>query len=197
MDVLEQYMNEMYRQPEGAIVDTKYKLILFDLDGTLAPFDSDQLFPDAAAWLDANQDQNVTIVTNQGGIGLRYWMSVAGFGEPEKYPTEDMFNARLNRTFSKSRFFPAVLMCFRYQSKSSGKWCPIPPGAEGLNEWSMTWRKPEPGMLLYAMSLVGATPADTLMIGDGEEDIQAAENAGCAFQWAWQFFGRPMPETEG
>ena len=32
----------------------KYGLIIFDLDGTLAPFDGDELYPDAKEWLNSN-----------------------------------------------------------------------------------------------------------------------------------------------
>jgi HAD superfamily hydrolase (TIGR01662 family) len=167
-------------------VESKIKLYLFDLDGTLAPFDSNTLYPDAAMWLKANHDQMKVIVTNQ--------METAGFGEPAKYPTSNDFLTRVRRLFPDTLGNPFILMCARYQSKSSSKWCPIPPGCEGLNEWSTAWRKPEPGMLIYAMSTFGAEPEETLMVGDSDEDKAAAENAGVKFRWAWDFFGREQPE---
>ena len=40
--------------------------------------------------------------------------------------------------------------------------------------------KPHPGMLLELMSLVGADPDETLMIGDTTHDLQLARNAGVA-----------------
>lgn len=176
------------------------KLFLFDLDGTLASIDSDTLYPDAAEWLNEHKEavlnSQVFIVTNQGGAGLRWWMEAKGFGDPTKYPTAEDFKARLNRIFSKVSVFPATLMCFRYQSKKSGEWCPVPPGCAGQDEWSTTWRKPEPGMLLHAMSLAGVNHLQTMMVGDSEEDRQAALNAGCNFLWAWEFFGRDKPESE-
>jgi D-glycero-D-manno-heptose 1,7-bisphosphate phosphatase len=42
-----------------------------------------------------------------------------------------------------------------------------------------TARKPAPGMLVKAMKRYGATPAETVMIGDDRRDIQAAAAAGC------------------
>ena len=39
-------------------------------------------------------------------------------------------------------------------------------------------RKPKPGMLLRALEDAGATPAHSLMIGDKQTDIQAAQAAG-------------------
>lgn len=40
-------------------------------------------------------------------------------------------------------------------------------------------RKPGPGMLQEAMARFGASPAETVMIGDSLRDLQAATAAGC------------------
>ena len=54
------------------------------------------------------------------------------------------------------------------------------PAASGA--WQATpRRKPGPQMLLEAMAEFGASPAQTLMVGDSETDLQAAERAGCDF----------------
>ena len=46
--------------------------------------------------------------------------------------------------------------------------------------WAVTdRRKPGPGMLREAMARFGATPAQTLFIGDNVIDLQAARAAGC------------------
>jgi D-glycero-D-manno-heptose 1,7-bisphosphate phosphatase len=50
-------------------------------------------------------------------------------------------------------------------------------------------RKPGPGMLQEIMRAAGCSPDQTLMVGDQETDRQAAEAAGCNFQWAKEFFG--------
>lgn len=55
------------------------------------------------------------------------------------------------------------------------------------------WRKPEPGMLIVACNAASVSPEETLFVGDRPEDEQAAQNAGTAFMWAWQFFGDPEP----
>jgi len=119
-------------------------------------------------------------------------METEGFGEPDKYPTTSEVNDRLTHLFVTRQ--PLAFICYRYQSQKSGKWCPIPKGCEMLDEWSEAWRKPAPGMLLAAMATCGCDPENTLMVGDSEEDQQAAANAGCTFQWAWEFFGRPKSE---
>jgi D-glycero-D-manno-heptose 1,7-bisphosphate phosphatase len=50
-------------------------------------------------------------------------------------------------------------------------------------------RKPEPGMLLNIMNHYGVEPAETLFVGNGEEDREAALRAGVAFMWAADLFG--------
>jgi D-glycero-D-manno-heptose 1,7-bisphosphate phosphatase len=50
-------------------------------------------------------------------------------------------------------------------------------------------RKPAPGMLLRIMADVGASPAETLFVGDAATDAEAARRAGVAFTWAAEFFG--------
>lgn len=177
----------------------KIGLFIFDLDGTLAPFDSDKLYPDAAKWIeDAHAFPGAivpfrswVVATNQGGIGLRYWMEKDGFGEPAKYPTLDDFEARINKLFPDLKPLKAwLMMCARYQSKSSGKWSPIPDHLKGLAMWCEDWRKPAPGMLEHAMIITGWAAEQTCMVGDGDEDEQAAKAAGVQFIHANEFFGR-------
>jgi len=165
-----------------------YKLTIFDLDGTLAPTDQDTLYPDAAAWLEDNPGI-IYICTNQGSIGLRHWMEKDGFGDPSRWSTPERFEARISKLFPEP-YMTVVLKCYRYQSKTSGLWCPVPVECEGTNEWREDWRKPAPGMLLRAMEIAQATSAQTLMVGDGKADQGAAEATGCDFVPAWAFFGR-------
>jgi phosphoglycolate phosphatase-like HAD superfamily hydrolase len=40
------------------------------------------------------------------------------------------------------------------------------------------------------------SPEETLFVGDRNEDLEAARNAGCGFIWAWQFFGEDGPPVE-
>jgi len=174
---------------------TDYKLIIFDLDGTLAPFDSNEMFPDARSWWTENAlIYRPIIATNQGGIGLRFWMESEGFGDPSKYPTLEDFEDRLSKLFP-GHMRPDILMCARYQSKKSGKWCPVPPGGSAYAMWREDWRKPAPGMLLHALVITGFDATDALFVGDGKEDQQAAESAGIAFMWAHEFFNRPVSTT--
>lgn len=197
---------------------SKYSLIIFDLDGTLAERDSGNLLPRVSAWFNQNGEKfDFAIATNQGGVGLRYWMEQDGFGEPEKYPTEDAIWKRIHQvlgqlhdaTFHEQETRPSAAnvkalklqtyVCFAYQSRK-GIWSPTPPDELRFNEtmhanyWRQDWRKPQPGMLLEAMGYSGWEQSKTLMVGDSPEDQQAAQNAGCDFRWAWDFFGREKPE---
>lgn len=125
-----------------------YRLILFDLDDTLSPFNSDDLFPDAAQWFRDNPMQAWAIVSNQGGIGLRYWMETEGFGNPADYPTLDDFYYRIERLFPQipaDEYDDCVYICARYQSQKSGKWSPRPQRGGFMSIWRQDWRKPAPG----------------------------------------------------
>jgi D-glycero-D-manno-heptose 1,7-bisphosphate phosphatase len=51
-------------------------------------------------------------------------------------------------------------------------------------------RKPEPGMLLNIMEHYGVRPEDTLFVGNGDADREAAARAGVSFMWAADLFGR-------
>lgn len=178
--------------------EKRYRLYIFDLDGTLAPFNSDELYADASEWIRRNvmhPAHSICIATNQGGIGLRYWMERDSFGEPNKYPTLASFKLRIEGLFPHKMRRPVVFMCARYQSRK-GTWSPVPKDVDTQDgTWKEDWRKPQPGMLVHAMTIFLTTPEQTLMIGDSEEDRLAAITAGCDFQWAWQFFDRPAPLT--
>ncbi len=51
-------------------------------------------------------------------------------------------------------------------------------------------RKPEPLMLRRLMRRFGASPAETLFVGDMDKDEEAARRAGTRFMWAHEFFER-------
>jgi len=174
-----------------------YKLIIFDVDGTLVPFvhrttlwvESDILLPGVLEWFERWASRyTIAIATNQGGVGLRHWMETDGFGEPEKYPTEEAVRARLERIVKQLPGRIDVNICFAYQSKKTGLWSPTPKGAVRL-EWEPNSRKPAPGMLLRAMETAGVSPQETLMVGDDiDDDVRAAMKAKCEFMFAQEFF---------
>ncbi len=81
--------------------------------------------------------------------------------------------------------------------------CPFDPGAKAaprrhpIYADASYYRKPMPGMLIEIMAELKIDPGDTWMIGDQESDRGAAENAGCHFAWAHEFFGWPPPASIG
>lgn len=180
------------------------KLIVFDADGTLRDRDTGEILAGVREYFDLvfhsgcrNRPQ-MAIASNQGGVGLRYWMESAGFGEPVHYPTQDEAEEGLDRLAEDlaGDHRIHIYVAFAYQSKSSGEWSPAPSGRGRDMAWNREWRKPAPGMLQAAMADAGVSPAQTLMIGDRPEDREAAAAAGCAFQWAQKFFGRGWGEGE-
>ena len=183
----------------------QYDLIIFDMDGTLADRDTGELLPGVRDWFrDARPSlgAKMVIASNQGGVGLRYWMESEGFGEPEKYPTARDAEERLlyvmrqcGTPFIDDAWLDACL-AFAYQSKTSGKWGPTPDiyqenYSSVYGRWDATFRKPAPGMLLDFMREYKVNYAErVLMVGDSEEDLLAANAAGCKFMDAAVFFGR-------
>lgn len=178
----------------------KAKLIIFDIDGTLADRDTHELLPGVREWFDrfAN-DFLIALATNQGGVGLRHWMETEGFGKPEDFPTEEQ--AREHIHIVADKLIPGGIendalvyyVCFAYQSKKSGKWS---PAKNANHEWKREYRKPEPGMLLLAMQDMQARPGQTIFVGDSDEDREAAKAAGCHFQEANWFFQRVRNDIE-
>lgn len=166
--------------------------IIFDLDDTIVERNSSQLLPGIKEWWQTNQEFRVLgIITNQGGIGLRFWMEQNHFGTPDKYPTQESFKLRMSEVFCNLGNEVPCYAAFRYKSKK-GIWSPVPLGREHDPAWSMGWRKPSPGMLIAAMQHAGVLPEETLYVGDQREDELTAAAAGCLYESAASFFKRSV-----
>jgi D-glycero-D-manno-heptose 1,7-bisphosphate phosphatase len=171
------------------------ELVIFDVDGTLVETYTLQPRPNVHSFFRLALEggcplrPKVAIATNQGGVGMRYWMETAGFGKPEHYPTEAEVARRMQRLVASlgGDGKVPVYLSFRYRTRS-GRWTPIPAGTQDDPRWSAEWRKPLPGMLLQAMADAGSAPERTLFVGDRRDDQEAASAAGCAFAWAGDFF---------
>jgi D-glycero-D-manno-heptose 1,7-bisphosphate phosphatase len=116
-------------------------------------------------------------ISNQGGVAF-------GFKTPRDVEKELEATARL---FHENPFH-MVKMCYHH---AEGK-------VEPYNTRSML-RKPDTGMLVlceYECFENGYMIdwANSLFVGDRPEDQECARNANIAFQWAWDFFGRPKPQ---
>jgi len=73
--------------------------------------------------------------------------------------------------------------CCCYDERAAAK------NPEGYYARKSYRRKPSPGMLKEIMRASGASPDETIMVGDSESDQQAARAAGIGFEWAATFFG--------
>lgn len=158
------------------------KLIIFDADGTLRRCtvpgqpcpnrDGEwELMPGVREKLGVLNRGHVAIVSNQGGVGLGMMTNKMAVSL-----LEDLAHA----VFSEEQ----VKYCQIYI-------CPHAPKA------GCRCRKPSPLMLYQAMERAGwgggCLPSETLYVGDMESDREAAQRAGVAFAWAWDFFGWPEP----
>ncbi len=163
-----------------------YKLIIFDVDGTLgdppeldrnspqprrdhARFrktpDDWQLFPGRKERLAALQADGIKtcFATNQGGIAFGY------------LDAKEMMLWLYNLSFELGTEGNQV--CFTH-----------PDGKIEQYRKKDYDRKPYPGMLFKAMAHHFVLPCETLFVGDRSDDEQAAQNAGVAFMWADEFF---------
>jgi D-glycero-D-manno-heptose 1,7-bisphosphate phosphatase len=159
-----------------------YRLIIFDADGTLryctvagqpCPNRPDEwkLYPDVKAklaefnWVSPGDGPGTGygIASNQGGVGVGYF-------------SEETAISLLRDTFQEAFGFEP--------SDGTIEICPhVPHSGCGC-------RKPDPLMLNRIMKLYGEPPGNVLFVGDRDADRLAAENAGCDFKWASEFFNR-------
>lgn len=152
-----------------------YKLIIFDVDGTLTTTKSGATFRKTAddwQWLPGRleklakldrQGAKLACATNQGGVAY-------GLLDPREIRTALTLMA-------EEAHIPVVEMCFSHPKASLAEYREDSPR-----------RKPGPGMLLSIIQKSGESASDTLMVGDRPEDEQAAMAAGVDFQWADTFF---------
>ena len=186
------------------VMDSGFKLVCLDIDGTIVETNtSSELIPEAEEFLAGLASLNVKIalVTNQGAVGLRHWMQTNSFGEPESLPSQDEVEKRINLIVAAiKKVYPVdfpVLMAFRFQSKGDAengkkpRWGPVPFNCKSDPRWKQEWRKPNPGMILTAMTKCGLSMFEkkkALMIGDMDTDEAAAKAAGVSFKRAPKIF---------
>lgn len=100
----------------------------------------------------------VVMITNQAGIGRGYF-DWKGF--------EEVQEAIINSLARADAFLDAVLAC--------------PYHEDGINEYRVSdhpFRKPNPGMILFAARKMGVCLDKSWMVGDKVCDIEAARKAG-------------------
>lgn len=152
----------------------KYKLIIFDKDGTLCgstnpkgppnTLEEQTMLPGVVDICNNLRRDGIilAIASNQGGVSLGYMT---------RGMAKEVVNAARVAVGAQIAFF-----------------APDHPEAELEDESGLFDRKPNPGMLINAMVACGAYTRQTLYVGDRPEDEQAAMNAGVDFMWAEDFF---------
>jgi D-glycero-D-manno-heptose 1,7-bisphosphate phosphatase len=163
-------------------------LYLFDLDGTLISsymdnpdkdYDTWEVLPGRKAMLNRllMRGDIVCIVTNQGGVAF-------GF-VTDSQADRKIADARIRLGIAPVRSSgdplpPQVYACY---ADERGK----PPWD---NPADAARRKPSGAMISEAIAdHPDAAALGVFFVGDREEDRQAAQDAGVAFQWAHIFFG--------
>lgn len=153
-----------------------YRLIIFDLDGTLMqPTEGKQWpkdehdrepMPGRVEKLLVLRDAGVTlaVATNQGGVAYGIY-------------NEELLYDTIAYQVQQSFGIEHVAMC------------PHHPKAK-LPEYRQACdcRKPRPRMLLGLMEQFNVSADETLFVGNDYTDEEAARNAGCAFTYADEFF---------
>ena len=146
------------------------RAVIFDRDGVLN-VDHGYIFePEKLEWTPGarravrrcNEAGVLAIVaTNQSGIGRGYYDEAAMQALHEQMKTD---------LAAKDAWLDAIY------------WCPFHPEAvtEALRHPDHPDRKPNPGMILRALADWSLGPADVILIGDKDTDMEAARRAGVA-----------------
>jgi D-glycero-D-manno-heptose 1,7-bisphosphate phosphatase len=155
------------------------RLLILDIDGTLVVTQSGATFRKTAddwQWLPGRIEKLKEL--REQGVKIAIASNQAGVAFPWSKFTEAEMQAEIEAV---ARLIGAEYIGVCYST----------PNEKALPQYrnaNDTRRKPGPGMLLEAMKHFNVSPEDTLMVGDRDEDEQAAIAAGVAFQMADKFF---------
>lgn len=164
-----------------------YKLVLLDIDGTIADRDSVEIYPRARRFIESlGPSVEVAFITNQGGPPCRR----AGWEFSRTFPTriavQDRLDNLMKMVYDLLGRKSSLYVAWVYQDKAGQVYDLSGPVEEDTKiKECLFWRKPGPGMILRACLDSRVVPADALMIGDNIKiDGGAAQAAGVAFRHA-------------
>lgn len=163
-------------------------LLLVDLDGTLReprsgaqyfqhPKDQQVIAGADSALGTYGDDWLVVGITNQGGVA-------AGHKSIQQCIQEQQYTLELFPQLQEIYFCPDFegKKCFRVTHHNVHN--------HSKTKWSGQYRKPGAGMLQLALARHKQRPQESLYVGDRPEDEAAAQRAGVAFEWAWNWIAQ-------
>ena len=180
-----------------------YKLIIFDIDGTLSTSAQGELRPDIKPYFkllksvypDGN-GPTIALVAQPDGASWRDWMETHRLGEPEQGLTQEQVDTHIfgvAKNIEELYEKPAVYTALAYRNNPR-EGAPIPAEPSSAPYPRTDAHKPEPDMLVAAMAAAGVTPEETLLVS--ANGAEAAQVTGCNFMKAGDFFQRdavPQP----
>ena len=189
----------------AALPPRRYRAALFDLDGTLV-----DTAPDLAAAANrmladlgraSLPDDRIRDFVGKGVVNLvnRCFEASGGGGEEDRTRAHAVFERHYSAGIAdRSRPYPGVVdglealeragIAMGCVTNKAGRFTEPLLELTGLRRFfgvvvsgdTVERRKPHPDPMLYAAGKLGASPAETLVVGDSLNDVQSARAAGCA-----------------
>lgn len=189
----------------AALPPRRYRAALFDLDGTLV-----DTAPDLAAAANrmladlgraALPDDRIRDFVGKGVVNLvnKCFEASGGGGEEDRTRAHAVFERHYSAGIAdRSRPYPGVVdglealeragIAMGCVTNKAGRFTEPLLELTGLRRFfgvvvsgdTVERRKPHPDPMLYAAGKLGASPAETLVVGDSLNDVQSARAAGCA-----------------
>ena len=183
----------------------RYRAALFDLDGTLV-----DTAPDLAAAANrmladlgraSLPDDRIRDYVGKGVVNLvnRCFEASGGGGEEDRARAHAVFERHYSAGIAdRSRPYPGVVdglealeragIAMGCVTNKAGRFTEPLLELTGLRRFfgvvvsgdTVERKKPHPDPMLYAAGKLGASPAETLVVGDSLNDVQSARAAGCA-----------------
>lgn len=146
-------------------------LVIFDADGTLTPLRGGSTGEFERRLLPGVAEKCARLRANGATLAI---ISNQGGADPDR-PDRRTIGSVIAQLHWTAKAIGAVT--FRFAIKHGDRY------------------KPSPAMLLEVMHEVGASPKETLYVGDWKTDEEAAHAAGVRFVYADEFFNREETET--
>ena len=188
----------------AALPPRRYRAALFDLDGTLV-----DTAPDLAAAANrmladlgraALPDDRIRDFVGKGVVNLvnKCFEASGGGGEEARDRAHAVFERHYSAGIAdRSRPYPGVVdglealeragIAMGCVTNKAGRFTEPLLELTGLRRFfgvvvsgdTVERKKPHPDPMLYAAGALGASPAETLVVGDSLNDVQSARAAGC------------------